>query len=112
MESKTRYEHPDPTPIDIPFGFTYESLADTIGRMVRVETLKNQAKERYVESFEESQDFDDEEPDITSPHEMTDLQEEMPTEWLSEEPPEPPTEPLEAPVAPPIAELPKEPATP
>lgn len=95
MDSPTRYEKPDPTPVDVPFGFTYESLADTIGRMVRLENAKKEAKERYVESFKESQDFDDDEPEFTSQHEMTDLQEEMPTEWLTEDPP-PPSRPPEA----------------
>lgn len=92
-ESPTRYEHPDQTPIEVPFGFTYESLAETIARMVRLENLKTAAKERYVESFAESQDFGEEEDEFVSPHEMTDMQDEMPAEWLTEEPtpPSPPT---------------------
>jgi len=86
MDSATRYETPDPTPVDIPFGFTYESLADTIGRMVKVENLKQKAKEDYVESFAESQDFGEDPDEFTSRHELTELHEEMPSEWLTEGP--------------------------
>lgn len=90
MESPTRYETPDSTPVDVPFGFSYESLADTIGRMVRIENSKTEAKKRYVESFKESQDFDEDPDEFSSPHELTDMQEEMPAEWLTEAPPDPP----------------------
>ena len=79
-DSKTRYEHPDTTPVEVPFGFTYETLAETIGRMVRLENSKTQAKERYVESFAESQDFGEPEDEFVSPHEMTDMQDEEPSE--------------------------------
>ena len=89
MDSKTRYETPDQTPVDVPFGFSYESLADTIGRMVRVENQRSEQKKRYVESFAESQDFDEDTDEFKSPHELTDLQEEMPADWLTEAPPEP-----------------------
>ncbi len=76
-ESDTRYEHPDPTPVEVPFGFTYESLAETISRMVQIENLKTEAKKEYVESFAESQDFDEDPDEIQSRHEMTEMQEEM-----------------------------------
>lgn len=86
MKSKTRYEYPDPTPVEVPFGFTYESLADTIAKMVKIENIKQSMKDKYVETFAESQDFDDDEPEFTSIHEMTDMQDEHPASWLTEEP--------------------------
>lgn len=85
-----RSEHPDSTPVDVPFGFSFESLADTIGRMVRVENLKNQAKKEHLESFEESQDFGEDDDEIKSPHEMTEMQEDFPAEWLNAAPEEEP----------------------
>ncbi len=58
--------------------------------MVRLETAKQSAKDRYVESFQESQDFGEPEDEFVSPHEMTDMQDEMPAEWLDETPENPP----------------------
>ena len=85
-ESPTRKEKPDLTPVEVPFGFTYESLADTIGRMVRIEKAKSDAKAEYVESFAESQDFGEDDEEITTRHEMTELQDEMPSKWLDSPP--------------------------
>ncbi len=110
-DSKTRYEHPDPTPIEVPFGFLYESLADTIGRMVAVEHGKLLAKKQHIESFKESQDFDEDADEFTSPHEMTDIQEEMPSTWLDEVPEKDPhadITPSEVPPPTPVATEPPE----
>lgn len=85
-DSPTRYEHPELTPVEVPFGFSYESLADTIGRMVAVEHLKTQAKKAYVESFDESQDFGEDPDEFVSKHEMTEMQDEEPTDWYAEQP--------------------------
>lgn len=77
-ESDTRFEHPDQTPVEVPFGFTYESLADTIGRMVRIENMKQAERDDYRESFAEANDFDEEEDTFASPYTMTDMQEQEP----------------------------------
>ncbi len=97
----SRKETPDPTPVEVPFGFSYESLADTIGCMVAVENAKIHAKKEYVESFAESQDFGEDPDEIRSQHEMTEMQEEEPATTYEasaaldyEKPPEkPPEEP-------------------
>ncbi len=106
LKSDTRHEHPDPTPVELPFGFHYESLADTIGKMVRLEHAKIKAQTPHVETFAESQDFGEDPDEFTSKHEMTEMQDELSPDWLTEKPEEPP----EATPAPPADPPPLDPA--
>lgn len=64
-------EVPDKTPLEIPVGFQRPpSLQEQIQRLVRVE-LSDRASSEGMETFEESEDFgEDDRDDPTSPHEL------------------------------------------
>lgn len=96
-------EIPDPTPIELPIGYKApETLESMISRMVRVHSLL--AVKEGLESFEESDDFDDDENEMTSPYQMTQMQEENPkykpsllkTDQKKEKPTAEPAEPAAA----------------
>jgi len=71
-------EIPDPTPVEMPLGYEKpESLESMIARMIRT-TSNLAAKTNHVETFEESDDFDDDDTDLKSPYQMTDMEEEEP----------------------------------
>lgn len=95
-------ELPDPTPVEIPVGFSRpESLQDQIKRLIRTE-LSMDAQAGGFESFEEADDFDvGDDFDPSSPHELDDAQEAAPLEKLSTEPVEKPVEkPVDSPPTP------------
>lgn len=73
-------EIPDNTPVEMPLGYEKpESLESMIARMVQ--DVSRRAKEKgTVETFEEADDFDDNEPELKSPYQMTDMEEEQPRE--------------------------------
>jgi len=73
-----REEKPDLTPVEWPLNLTRPlSLQDEIKRFVRSE-MSMRAAEHGFESFEESDDFDvdDEDGNLASPYELTEMQEE------------------------------------
>lgn len=73
-------ELPDPRPIAIPAHLRMpESLADTMKRLIRVE-MSRQAEAAGMESFEEADDFEPDDPEdlLPTPYEMHRLQEEAP----------------------------------
>lgn len=76
-----RLEIPDKTPVAMPIGYERpESLQSMIARMVHSHALMTAAQKQGMETFEESDDFDvDDEGDLTSPYQMTDMQEEYVT---------------------------------
>lgn len=79
MEYNSKHEEiPDKKPIALPLGYRApEPLANMIARLIRVESLKAEAE--GMESFEESDDFDIEDDDqLVSPYQMTQMQEEHP----------------------------------
>lgn len=71
-----REEIPDPTPVEMPIGYEHpESLESMIARLVRVESQRAVASGE--ESFEESDDFDvDDDNELTSEYQMSNMQEE------------------------------------
>lgn len=76
MQPDTRYEKLDYTPVKLPFGHKKpESLAEQIRRIVRSEQLAKEAQRFGRGTFEEEDDFtDDEEGDTPpSPHELREL---------------------------------------
>lgn len=82
-------EIPDNTPVEMPLGYEKpESLESMIARMV--DSVSRRAKESgKVETFEESDDFDDDETELTSPYQMTDMEEEYPRNGKLERAPKP-----------------------
>ncbi len=79
----------DQTPVEMPLGYrTPEPLQSLIQRLVRVESANAQREGK--ETFEEADDFEtgEDEPMMTSPYEMTQMQEEyVNLEHPSEQPP-------------------------
>ncbi|UOF77153.1 hypothetical protein [Microviridae sp.] len=68
---------PDQTPVELPLGYEApESLAEMIARMIRAEDFRKMSDAAGVESFEESDDFEMEEDEFKSEHEMSMMQEE------------------------------------
>lgn len=68
-------EIPETTPVELPIGYnTPEPLEQMIIRLVRHESQR--AAKQDKETFEESDDFDDEDHDVISDHQFTDMQEE------------------------------------
>lgn len=70
-----RFEIPDPCPVSMPAGYKRpETLEAMIARMMRVsEALKDTG----AETFEEADDFDvDDDGEINSPYQMSQMQEE------------------------------------
>lgn len=74
-----KYEVPDKTPVEMPLGYERpESLESMIARMVRVHSQI--AEKHGAESFEEADDFDtDDDVELVSPYQLTDMQEETPS---------------------------------
>lgn len=70
-------EHPDQTPLSIPIGFKKpDRLKETIQRLVRTE-LSKQAMDNEMETFEEANDFDVQDPfDVDEPATQYTLMEE------------------------------------
>ncbi len=77
VEDADSKEHPDPTPVELPAGYSHPlPLRDEMRRFIRDE-LSNAAASAGEESFEESDDFDcGEDDEVLSPYELTELQEE------------------------------------
>lgn len=69
-------EVPDKTPIALPVGYSApEPLEQMIARLVRAESSR--AHQQGKETFEEADDLElDDEPELNSPHQFTDMQEE------------------------------------
>lgn len=72
-----RHEFPDPTPVEMPLGFSRPpTLQEEIQRIIRIQ-MSQQAQAEGFESFEEADDFDvDEDPDPLSPYEVSEMQQE------------------------------------
>lgn len=67
---QTPYEVPNPTPMAPPVGYKRQpSLAEQIRAMVRSEQLKAAAEAKGFETFEESDDFEVDDFDPSSPYE-------------------------------------------
>lgn len=69
-------EIPDKKPVALPVGFERpEPLESMIARLIRVESVR--AGQQGLETFEEADDFDldDEEGNLVSQYQMTDMQE-------------------------------------
>lgn len=82
---KNGIEFPDDTPIAIPFGCDQpESLAETIKRLVRNE-VSMLANDAGHETFTDANDFDvDDDGEMVSPYELTQMQEEVPLDYKDE----------------------------
>lgn len=74
-----RMEIPDQTPVEMPLGYERpESIESMIARMVR--SVSEQAGREGAETFEEADDFDmDDDSEIVSPYQMSQMEEELPT---------------------------------
>lgn len=74
------FEIPDPTPVAVPVGFRREpTIQEMIAQFVRSEQLRQHAQQAGFETLEEADDFDvDEDPEMVTPHEIVDMQEERP----------------------------------
>lgn len=72
-------EIPDPTPVEMPLGYERpESLESMIARMIQTVNVRA-SKSGQVETFEEADDFEtDDDPDLKSPYQLTDMEEEAP----------------------------------
>lgn len=71
-------EIPDNTPVEMPLGYERpESLQSMIARMIGQISKAAQESGRF-ETFEEADDFDDDEVEVKSPYQMTDMEEEQP----------------------------------
>lgn len=75
-----KFEVPDQTPVEMPLGYERpESLESMIARMVR--NFSAQAQAHGDETFEEADDFDmNDDSELVSPYQLTDMQEEHPYE--------------------------------
>lgn len=72
-------EHPDPTPVEIPIGHEQpESLEDTMRRFIREQVAAHYSEKEGAGTFEDEDDFDieDEDPELLTPYEMTEMEEE------------------------------------
>lgn len=76
-------EIPDQEPIEVPLEFKRPpTLQEEIKRYIRVE-MSRAAEEEGLETFEEADDFSDDDDDFPlSQHELTEMQEEMPRGML------------------------------
>ena len=89
--SKGDIEEPDQTPVEIPTGMKEpETLEQIMGRMLG-KKLADAAQEQGFDSFEEDQDFEDEDPNLLNftPYEFDELEGDVIAD------PERPSEPLE-----------------
>lgn len=94
-------EMPDQTPLELPVGYRQpETLQAMIQRMVRIHSLA--AVQDGLESFEDADDFDADDDEPVSEHQMTQMQEETPrhrenknTDRRKQEETKPPAEPVE-----------------
>lgn len=79
-----RREEPDQTPVEWPAHLKRPpTLAEEIQRLVRAE-VSRVASESGLETFEEADDFDmDDEMEPFSPHELSELEEEVPRDALT-----------------------------
>lgn len=82
---ESRSEHLDKTPVELPIGYDYpESLADQMRRFIREEV--SAAREDDQGSFEEEDDFTDDEIPLTE-YELSDMQEVEEIDWDENEHP-------------------------
>ncbi|AXH74273.1 MAG: hypothetical protein [Microviridae sp.] len=83
---------PNKTPVEMPIGYERpESLSSMIARMIHSNELQRAAHKQGLETFEEADDFDgDDEGEMVSPYQMTDMQEEHPYVKPSPKSPEKP----------------------
>lgn len=95
-------EIPDQTPIELPIGHKVpETLEQMIARMVRIHSVA--AIKEGLESFEDADDFETDEEEFKSPHQLTQMQEEEPQykpSILKTDQPEKPPAPSPAPAEP------------
>jgi len=78
--TKDNREILDTTPVEMPLGYEKpESLSDMIARMIKTANIQA-ARTGQIESIEEADDFDteDDEPEMVSNYQMTDMQEDQP----------------------------------
>lgn len=68
----------DKTPVAMPFGYEKpESLTDMIARMIRSTNIRASQSGKF-ETIEEADDFEVDEPEMTSPYEFQEMQAERP----------------------------------
>jgi hypothetical protein len=99
-ETPTRQEEPDPTPMAIPDNCQHpETMEEIMRRLIRVEVSRSAMASDYG-TFDDEDDFteDDEEPDLTTPYTVQDMEEENPQGYALDPAPEqdadnPPAEP-------------------
>lgn len=86
--SESDPEELDPRPVAFPVSDAPVSLSDQVRELVQVH-LSNQAAKQGMETEEEADDFEvpDEEPEISSPYEFVELQDDFVPEPESTEPP-------------------------
>ena len=88
----------DPTPMELPFdAHTPTPLSELMAAMV-VQELDRRAEQEGHETFEEADDFEEEDPDTLdfSAYELNDMQEEFPTQWANTGPVDQDGYPLDA----------------
>ncbi len=95
-------EHPDPTPVEIPLGSGPPTVEELVRGYVEAE-MSAYAQTQDLGTFEEEDDFDEEDPDLLDlsgfeVHEYEMVEDEVPSS--AEEVPEAPSEPSEGEVAP------------
>lgn len=83
----------DTTPVEMPIGYERpESLASMIARMINSTELQRAAQKQGLETFEESDDFEmDDDGELVSPYQLTDMQEDKPYAIPAQKPTKQPT---------------------
>jgi hypothetical protein len=109
--TKDNREILDTTPVEMPLGYEKpESLSDMIARMIKTANIQA-AKTGKIETIEEADDFDcdDDEPELVSNYQMSDMQEDQPWQPIPKPTPTPTPTPTSTP---PPAQAKAEPPTP
>lgn len=76
--TKDGHEIPDDTPIHIPLSDRPLNIQEQLARFVRSEEVKKLVQDRGIDTFDEADDFDIDEPEFRSPYEMVDMEDEVP----------------------------------
>lgn len=85
MNKNDGKEYLDPTPVAVPVGFGRpESLQETIRRLVRTEVSRG-ASQAGFESFEEANDFDVDDDEFVTSHELRAMENEFINEEMQNE---------------------------
>lgn len=98
---KNNCEIPDPTPIEVPIGYSHpETLQDMIARFCAATDFRKQLEAQGADTIEEAEDLDiSDEVDLVSEHELIPMIDEFPEERIV-----PDKEPASAPTPAPVPE--------